>query len=82
MRKRIEERVPAIADIEKRKNELEDQASEKALEIKSLQDQLKDSIKKHAKVTSQLLNAEKRVKDLENEAKSNKERMQSIRKLN
>lgn len=82
MRKKIEERVPAIAEVEKRKCQLEDQAMERAIEIRNVQDQLKDALRKNAKMAGQLQISEKRVKDLELEVRSNKERMQSLRKLN
>jgi len=36
MKKKIEERVPAIAEVEKRRLELEDEVVEKAVEIKNL----------------------------------------------
>ncbi len=51
MKRKIEERVPAIAEVEKRRLELEDEIVEKAKEIKNLQDQLRDTIKKNAKLT-------------------------------
>jgi cell division protein FtsB len=54
MKKKIEERVPAIAEVEKRRSELEDEVLDKAKEIKNLQDQLRETIKKQAK-TSALL---------------------------
>ena len=82
MKKKIEERVPAIAEVEKRRLELEDEVIDKAVEIKNLQDQLRDTIKKHSKMTVLLQTAEKRVRDMEAGSKSSKERLTSLRKLN
>ena len=65
MKRKIEERVPAIAEVEKRRLELEDEIVEKAKEIKNLQDQLRDTIKKNAKLTVNLQGSEKRVRELE-----------------
>ena len=42
LRKKIEERVPAIAEVERRRLELESEAVERQIEVKNLQEQLKD----------------------------------------
>ena len=65
MKRKIEDRVPAISEVEERRRELEQQNADGELEIKNLQEQLRDSIKKHAKTTVMLQNSEKKVKELE-----------------
>ena len=52
MKRKIEDRVPAIAEVEKRRLELEDEVVEKAKEIRNLQDQLRETIKKHSKMNA------------------------------
>ena len=59
MKRRIEERVPVIVEVEKRRCELENETFEKSKEIKNLQDQLRDSLKKNSKLMTQNSNYEK-----------------------
>lgn len=54
MKRKIEERVPAIAEVEERRIQLEQEAADVELDIKNMQEQLRDSIKKHAKTTVML----------------------------
>jgi septal ring factor EnvC (AmiA/AmiB activator) len=49
MKRKIEERVPAIAEVEKRRLELENEVMEKNTEMRNLQEQLRDTIRKNAK---------------------------------
>jgi hypothetical protein len=51
MKRKIEERVPAIAEVEKRRLELEDEVVEKAREVRNLEEQLRETIRKHSKVS-------------------------------
>ncbi len=81
MKRTIEQRVPVIAEIERRKAELEAEAAERARELKNMQDQLRDAVRKHAKASGQLERAERRVRELEGENRSNRERMSSLRRL-
>ena len=82
MKRKIEERVPVIAEVEERRRELEKEREDAEVENRNLQEQLRDTIKKHAKTTVMLQNSEKRVKELEAQAASHKERLSSLRKLN
>ena len=50
MKRKIEERVPAIAEVEKRRIDLENEILEKNTEMKNIQDQLRDTIRKNAKL--------------------------------
>ena len=70
MKRKIEDRVPAIAEVEKRRLELEDEVVEKAKEIRNLQDQLRETIKKHSKMNVLFKGSEKRVRELEHEVSS------------
>ena len=51
MKRKIEERVPAIAEVEKRRSELEEEVVEKAREVRNLEEQLRENIRKHSKVS-------------------------------
>ena len=50
MRRKIEERVPVIAEVEKRRIELEEERFEKTKENRNLAEQLRETIKKNAKL--------------------------------
>lgn len=82
MRRRIEERVPVIAEVEKRRLELETESLEKSKEIRNLQEQLREALKKCSRLTSQNQGLDKTKREMDSEVKSCKERMQSLRKLN
>jgi len=51
MKRKIEERVPAIAEVEKRRLELEEEVVEKAREVRNLEEQLREAIRKQSKVS-------------------------------
>ena len=82
MRKQVEERVPVIAEVERRRLELEAISAERSSEVRSLQEQLREALRKCAKLQGQAQGSEKRVRELEGELRSSKERMLSLRKLN
>jgi hypothetical protein len=52
--------VPAIAEVEKRRSELEEEVLEKAREIRSLEEQLREARRGQAKVSVLQKGAEKR----------------------
>ena len=73
--------MPAIAEVEERRLELEREAEEAGIEIKNLQEQLRESIRKQAKTAVMLENSERRVREMEQKAAGQKERMQALRKV-
>lgn len=74
--------MPAIAEVEKRRSELEEEVLEKAREIRSLEEQLREARRGQAKVSVLQKGAEKRVRELEAEVRGQKERLESLRKVN
>jgi predicted nucleic acid-binding Zn-ribbon protein len=74
--------VPAIAEVEKRRSELEEEVLEKARYIRSLEEQLREARRGQAKVSVLQKGAEKRVRELEAEVRGKKERLESLRKVN
>ena len=74
IKKRVEERVPIkdfftqiISEVEKGRLDLERKTSDLKLQLKCLNDQLRESLRKNAKLQQQLTQTLKKDKDLEAE---------------
>lgn len=70
LRRQVETRVPRIASVEGRRIELESILIEKDREGRNMQEQLREAIKKNAKLIQERGELEKRAKDAESETKT------------
>eukprot|EP00347_Sterkiella_histriomuscorum_P016196 403354117 len=82
MKRKVEERVPIINEVEKRRIELEHSNLDLQSQMKNLQDQLKETTKKCGKLSTQLNQSQKQCIELETELRSHKERMSALRNMN